>query len=606
MLEPRRIPDELRDKDVKTASSELEAILSDVSKGHRLRAKAARELGRLGRETSAKALSEALKDDCPAVRHAAIIALGEIGGYEAASRLEELLESNSPYVRKIAATGLLKISKVPKSIPENMELLEKLMCSGDMRVFESLLDIGPVAVEFLKSRLIEGPFPSKQNAALALAVRIRKEIEEALPEEDLFACLNQKGISKREIAELYAFKATRHEGRAVKVENTGFELISETLRGDLRIVFSDQDLPEQALGPSKEGPHPAPAAQFEIEMLPTVGFDDLLDSHGAKFQKVMGRTIIAALGQRFLAIKLCAKEGDEAALMSEINALRRLGRMDLSSDLPEPLGQIFRIDGLPEEAREAIGKEKACAICYACSRDYRTYLNDPNLSSEELMRGFKACSRDLGTLARHGAVHAALIPLYHRRATFSHRAASWQDGMAMSLAVPEERRYAWWRKVAGRLDSWERSCRYPNLRLSGIADFEHLEFKSQISSRDLQISIGEGLLSMSLVLGSYFRNRGHFDRDIMARVMEEIFCSYCSALTLKSFEFQGCIDWQELADRMSEEMGCDRHVLAAEGDKSQEMLEGPHLGVVNGPFPVPELIRTIHIASLFAVLDLRS
>jgi hypothetical protein len=52
------------------------------------------------------------------------------------------------------------------------------------------------------------------------------------------------------------------------------------------------------------------------------------------------------------------------------------------------------------------------------------------------------------------------------------------------------------------------------------------------------------------------------------------FAATVSALTLKSFEFQGCIDWQELADRMSEEMGCDRHVLAAEATKARRCSKG--------------------------------
>jgi hypothetical protein len=568
-------------------ASALEAALADRSKSHRQRARAARALGRQRRESSAEALYAALEDSCPAVRQAAIIALGEVGGVEAASRLEGLLDSNSRYIRRIAAIGLLKISGVPEAKPENMGLLEKLLSSKDERVVEALLDIGPNAIDLLRSRITDGPLFMRQNTAQALAMRIRQEMGNAGPEDDLFFHLGRKGISKSEIAGLYLFKAARQDGRVIKVENTGFGLISEILRFPLKITFSDDPHPDK--------PYPAPTYPMQDEVPQRAIFDDLLENTGAKFQKMMGRTLISILGPKFLAIKLCAKAGDEAGLITELSALRHLRSMHLSSDLPEPIGGMLEIEGLPAYVRKALGREKTYAICYTCSRDYLTYLNDPRLSPEELLRGFGACSGDLGVLAGSGAIHTSLIPLYHKREILTA-----ENGNG---ARSEGRRYAWWRNLAGNLDSWAKSCRYPNLRLSGIADFEHIEFHNKISSQDLQVKIGEGLLSMSLVLGSYFRNMGSFDRHLMARAIEEIFCSYCAALTGKNPSFEGCIDWQELGDRMAEEMEGDRYMTETIRDK---LVDGPHLGVFNGPFPVPELIRAIHIASLFAVLELRS
>ncbi|RLC26278.1 MAG: hypothetical protein DRH21_02575 [Deltaproteobacteria bacterium] len=59
--------------------------------------------------------------------------------------------------------------------------------------------------------------------------------------------------------------------------------------------------------------------------------------------------------------------------------------------------------------------------------------------------------------------------------------------------------------VTGRLDAWLHSCRYPNFGPTGIRDFEHLiTLKSK--SQKLYEYIGSHILSILLVIGSYFRN----------------------------------------------------------------------------------------------------
>ncbi|MGD0953605.1 MAG: hypothetical protein ABR985_14645 [Methanotrichaceae archaeon] len=60
---------------------------------------------------------------------------------------------------------------------------------------------------------------------------------------------------------------------------------------------------------------------------------------------------------------------------------------------------------------------------------------------------------------------------------------------------------------------------------------------------------------------------------------------------------------------MSEEMGGDKYmnaIIRGVGlhGENVEVSTGPHLGLFNGPFPVPELIRAIHITSLFAILGM--
>jgi hypothetical protein len=61
---------------------------------------------------------------------------------------------------------------------------------------------------------------------------------------------------------------------------------------------------------------------------------------------------------------------------------------------------------------------------------------------------------------------------------------------------------------------------------------------------------------------------------------------------------------------MGEEMAGDRYMKAivrgGQSCQDRVVLSGPHLGMFNGSFPIPELIRAIHIASLFGVLEMFS
>jgi hypothetical protein len=163
--------------------------------------------------------------------------------------------------------------------------------------------------------------------------------------------------------------------------------------------------------------------------------------------------------------------------------------------------------------------------------------------------------------------------------------------------------------VAGRLDRWRESCQYPNLRLSGLADFEHVEIHSQISSKDLQHFIGNQLLSISLVLGSYFRNRGEFNQKAVSEILKDCFLNYYREFSNTNSLIDNCIDWDYLAFRMNEEMGGDKYmnaIIRGAGlhGENVEKSTGPHLGLFNGPFPLPELIRAIYIVSLFAILEM--
>jgi HEAT repeat protein len=111
-------------------------LLMNPQEDHRIRLLAARAIGQMGFKSSSQALIRALDDTYPSVRHEATIALGMIGNRDASFALMRLLESKSCYVRGAAARSLIQILGVPVCVPEreNIELLIRLLCSGDSRI----------------------------------------------------------------------------------------------------------------------------------------------------------------------------------------------------------------------------------------------------------------------------------------------------------------------------------------------------------------------------------------------------------------------------------------------------------------------------------------
>lgn len=183
------------------------------------------------------------------------------------------------------------------------------------------------------------------------------------------------------------------------------------------------------------------------------------------------------------------------------------------------------------------------AICYIANRNYLTYLNDQRQSIDDLKKGFSYCAQDLARL-RKGLIPTSLIPLFHKKRHIP------SDSPA----------YRWNKKIAG------------SLRLSGIADFEHIELYPEISPQELHFYIGEHLLSIRLVLGSYFGYKGKFDQEELKSIMRDCFQEYYCALTTMPSSLDEAIDWDALALRMVEEMGFDRYI-----GNDLEDLDGQHL-----------------------------
>jgi len=509
-------------------------------------------------------LLRALNDEYPIVRHEAIHALAKIGGSESRAALESLLDGRSPYLRSIAAKALIELFGVPGGEQDNLQPLFKLLSSKDGRIEEAILQMGNRALAFLSSKLDDASQLNRQNAARAMALYIRRTLNQLPSEQEPFSWLAEHDLSVQAIANLYRFTVARRGSTVHQVSNSGFDVISRIISGNKNIRLS-QKIPS--------------IGDCDVNVT-KIDLESFLAENCADRWERMGRTLIAPTEEGFLALKLCLDYGDREKLLFEARLQKYLRGIALSSTLPRPLGELFKIEGLPRNILGDINPKDSHAICYIASRDYLTYLNDPRISLEDLKRSFSSCAKDLARLSREGMILTSLIPLFHRKGLAAH------DCIA----------YRWHRKVAGRMERWLESCRYPNLRLSGLADFEHIELHMEIPSDELQFRIGEHLLSMSLVLGSYFRHKGKFDQRAMKSIIRGSFLDYYCTLTAMPSRLDEVIDWDDLASRMIEEMefgGCDD-------------ISGQHLGAAMGPFPIPELIRAIHVTSIFAVMQMQS
>jgi len=575
-------------------SGSLERLLADGSVRRQVRWRAARALGDIGDEGSLCVLCQALEDESPVVRWEAASALGKVGGSLAVDALIGVLDDESYQVRKNAAQAIIRLEGVPGPGEDKLDRLTKLLPSRAEAVIDALVRTGPPARRALAIALEDGLFFVRQDAAHTLACSLKKTIEDRPEGEALLDWMNSRNFGPEEVACLYSFRTTTEDGLVKRVEYTRLDEISDLILGrrTLRLRLSSPNKsPIQARSDTRS---------IESISLESLGLD-------ADEVERRGRTLVASCGRRCLAVKLGQGGGDGGRLLAEASIQEHLNLhregLGLRSILPRPLAPdggsyLFRLRDLPPATKAELNlASDPYAICYTVDEGYFRYLNDPSLSAEETARGLALCAWDLASLIRKGLIHDALVPIFHNRETTGTR--------------PDLGAYRWWSMIPGRLDRWRGSCRYPNLRVSGIADFEHISFCPQISATELRHRMGDHLLSMSLVLGSYFRNRGRFDPEAMSAALKAIFGTYYRALASGRSPLDECIDWDRLATRMIEEMEGDKYMVAlvrgaGPGGEDLEVKSGPHLGHFSGFFPIPELIKAIHLAALFAVLEMDS
>ena len=308
--------------------------------------------------------------------------------------------------------------------------------------------------------------------------------------------------------------------------------------------------------------------------------------------------------------------------------------------VPRPLkingGYLFKPADLPDmngRCKE-IDPATAVAIAFTVHRDYFVYPNDhrpdARLPFDRFYRVMLRSAGLFGELASTGIVHTAPVPLFHNRVQRERR----DDGGV----------YQWDR--GGRLDRWLLSSRFPNFGPTGIRDFEHLVSLGENGNRRLYRHIGNHLLSLILVAGSYFRHKapekvGHdengapcdvrflFDRQKFIELVDGIFQAYYYGFSKAGHRPDLTADIEILVESLIDQMGVDRHMREllriedqnrmsdsvfsdyvaryglpvesaaknVKGCADIEVRSGPHLGEFNGPISVPELTAFLRSAS---------
>ena len=392
----------------------------------------------------------------------------------------------------------------------------------------------------------------------------------------------------------------------------------------------------------------------EIDRIPEADWHEILDKNNFKAAGsplCMGRSIVIPVQQKkkLLVFKM-ALSGDSPNLLEEEALwMNHLGSEKYSFPLKFRIPvaikiknrYLFRLNGHPAHFPENkdIHPERY-AIVFIADKDYFTYPNAPEtvnkISNHEFREVIFRNAWLFGRLTSAGIIHTAPIPLFHNRTQAGRRR---DNGM-----------YEWFR--AGRIDRWLDSCAFPNLGISGLRDFEHLEsFKGK--NFNLYRYIGNHFLSLLLVTGSFFRNKKSdligldaegkpidarflFDKAFLKELVNGIFLNYYNGFVGTDFTGDLPVDLNKLTYRMIEEMGVDRYMeevfritdqiemtdaeyrsflrgkkifdnhnnqinLPERGKTDIIIHSGPHLGGFNEAISLPELIDADRVMSALCI-----
>ena len=399
----------------------------------------------------------------------------------------------------------------------------------------------------------------------------------------------------------------------------------------------------EALGrlPIQFGPQPLPQVENQIK---TISYPEIIQAAGMDPQQChwKGRSLITTSASgRVLTLKFANDLDNLTTLGEEVFWMDHLHHHppcpDTRCQLPRPVqveGHLFfQVTHLPEDGplpRET----RHPAVAFVAHPDYYAYPNEPEMAhrsrllEEILVRN----ARLLGRLAGKGIIHTALIPLFHNRVQQNRR----QD----------QGQYRW--ELAGRLDQWLNSCRYPNFALSGLRDFEHMDCLPD--QKGLHHAIGEHLLSFILVMGSCFRarqpelkgkddqgnpvdSRSLFEPDRFQDWIRKVIAAYCQGMNGQVAQALDQLPYQALTQILIEKMGMDTDMeetlrirdqeemspeefhaflrargiedstVYTQGEDDIQLVTGPHLGGFNQPVSVPELIEFLFAVSGICLAD---
>jgi len=388
----------------------------------------------------------------------------------------------------------------------------------------------------------------------------------------------------------------------------------------------------------------------EFSDAPLLGIENLYKKtfhETEKDIKWIGRSLIKSIEKdSLLVVKLLRTEDSPLSLIKEAVWMKNLhetaGKFTIRFEIPEPINigknYLFRLKKLPPGIPEELAiHPQHYAIAFKVHGDYFIYPNhhdEKNPISEQAFEEILLRNTWLlGKLAALGIIHTAPIPLFHNRV---------QQNRRRDLGI-----YQWQR--GGRLDRWLHSCRYPNIGLTGLRDFEHFA-PLEKSPRKLYQHIGNHILSLILITGSYFRNkdfkrsgftntgepvdtRDLFNEPLLKKLLEKIFLMYYQSFTGNNFQGDVPFDIPALTNRIIEEMGVDSYMeeflrstdqkemtdnefnnyLTHTGHSPKEISQikkgvrditvytGPHLGSFNNKISIPELIEYTATVSAFCI-----
>ena len=363
--------------------------------------------------------------------------------------------------------------------------------------------------------------------------------------------------------------------------------------------------------------------------------------------KWFGRSLTKTINNDYmLVVKLLRTNDSISSLIKEAMWMENLCHIvqtfDVKFEVPCPVkidnSYIFRLKKLPENIPAELNiHPQNYAIAFKVHKEYFIYPNHnydgKTLSEKEFEEVLLRNTWLLGKLASIGIVHTAPIPLFHNRV---------QQNRRRDHGVYE------WRR-GGRLDQWLGSCRYPNIGLTGLRDFEHF---TSINGQSVKLyrHIGTHILSLILITGSYFRNkdflksgfnstgnptdaRDLFNKSMLKELLQKIFLNYYQSFTGNNFKGSIPFNITTLASRIIEEMGVDSHMEEIlrtvdqnnmtneefcnylthtgyskneiaqfkRGEKNIKTNTGPHLGEFNGGISIPELIEYTATVSAFCI-----
>ena len=198
-----------------------------------------------------------------------------------------------------------------------------------------------------------------------------------------------------------------------------------------------------------------------------------------KLVRIQGRTILFSdpSGEVF-AVKVQKKGEPKSSLEEEFRMADYLrknqSRLDVHSELPEPLGQYsVKKSEILELCSGARDYEQLVALIadtkdlevyvYKAPPTYFTYLHDEHQSFKQFTSSVKKNVHDLFALLREGIVFPQLADIFH-----THSSAEERDDKGRYQALVQLLNVLQFQ--LGRVDKWQKAVEFVNLRSSGLAD----------------------------------------------------------------------------------------------------------------------------------------